>query len=414
MAYSNFCNPLDTILPTSSISLVSLTDVSTQPTSIHPSSSPDSPATNLITSILDKFHSSFSGSPEVLERCALPLNQLLEYTRTNDVCIVDPGNAVEDGLLLGPQFTLRNILEDLERTRYDGLKRNCDLDLKIHDAFRVLDTLTVEDLRVTLIHGSMGPNKDDKRTPFILAALDVPSHPAGSGKIHVTTPHYLSHSGSVSFVPGGYPDKTAVVSTTGFITEPHWDYYGVPQIIMHASGEKLWLIWPPTEHNIQIASDALLTGARSMDLSIGGALELLQGLEIRLCREQNDYFTLPPYAIHAVISVTSCSHKNKLYTEFGHFPTWDRSFSYLFTKLTTTYNRGGMNALTKEDVYFELTEGNKAFLHWEVLVSEFPAHPEVAKVRARLDELRGDMKMHLKKFAPPTMTHAAKKARIQK
>jgi hypothetical protein len=351
----------------------------------------------------------------VLEKCCSPLKQLLDYTRTNDVHVVELGNAVDDGLLLGTQFTLKNILEDLERIRFEGLKRNRESDLiEIHDSFRLVDNLTVEDLRVSLIYGGKGSKKGDKSDPFILAALNVPPHPAGSGGVCVTPPHYLKQSGSVSSVPGGYPDKTAVISSTGFITEPHWDYHGVPQIIMHCSGEKLWLTWPPTIHNIQVASDSLLTGAKSMDLTIGKALDLLQGLEIYHCTEQNEYFTLPPYTIHAVISVSTCAHKNKLYTDFAHFDTWDRNFTFLFEKLIKTYNRGGTNALTKDTVLYEMTEGRKAFYHWDALVNEFPTHAESAKGRERLEEMKHIMEGHLKTFAlPDYTTHATKKARVR-
>jgi hypothetical protein len=368
----------------------------------------------LVAGILDKFQSIFSESLEALEKCCFPLNQLLEYTRTTDVRVVDPGNAVDNELLSERQFTLKNILEDLERTRFDDLKRKRQSDLKVHDSFKLVDNLTVEDLRVSLITDGMGPNYGDKKIPFILAALNIPPHPAGSGNIPVSTPHHLKGSGSCSHVPGGYPDKTAVVSTTGFITEPHWDYHGVPQIVLHASGMKLWLVWPPTEHNIQVASDYLLLSATSIQFTIGTALELLNGLELRLCKEQNDYFTLPPYAIHAVISVTACSHKNKLYTEFGHFDTWYHSFSFLFGKLVQTYNKGGTNGLTRDCVLFELTEGSKAFYHWDALIKQFPTHPEAAGVRARLDEMKRTMQERLTDLSLPycsTTTRPTKKLR---
>jgi hypothetical protein len=352
----------------------------------------------LVTEILDKLHLTFSKSPEALEKCCLPLNQLLEYIKATDVRVVDPRNAVDDGLLSARQFTLKGILEDLERTRFDGHKRKRHSDLKIHDSFKLVDNLGVEDLRVSLITSGMGPDNGDKRIPFILAALNIPPHPEGSGKVLVTIPHYINNSGSCSHVPGGYPDQTAVVSTIGFITEPHWDYYGVPQIVSHASGWKLWFVWPPTDHNIRVASDYLLVGATSIELTIGRALVLLNDLELRFCKKQNDYFTLPPFAVHAVISASACSHKNKLYTEFGYFDLWDRNFSFLFEKLIQTYNKGGTNGLTAECVIFELTEGCKAFHHWDALVRQIPTHPESPKVRARLDEMKRVMQEHLTKF----------------
>jgi hypothetical protein len=105
------------------------------------------------------------------------------------------------------------------------------------------------------------------------------------------------------------------------MTEPHWDYFGVPQVIMHASGVKLWLVWPPTEKNIKVTSEKLLSGTSAIDFTIGMALELLNGLELYLCTDRNDYFTLAPNTIHAVISVTHCSHKNKLFMDYTHFDT---------------------------------------------------------------------------------------------
>lgn len=116
-----------------------------------------------------------------------------------------------------------------------------------------------------------------------------------------------------SFIPSGFvPFDTDVAGWTitpaGAISPPHIDDSGMPAIIHHLSGRKLWLFWPATaENKIKWERHLEVVGRRdALCDALGG---LLDGLQV-LIVEEPGWFYIPPACIHCVITLTVSIHIN--------------------------------------------------------------------------------------------------------
>jgi hypothetical protein len=144
------------------------------------------------------------------------------------------------------------------------------------------------------------PNKPD-RTP-VLSFLDV----------CVTEPglRYVVQSP----VPRGFlrfdnleDESTAgwTISAPGSVTPPHIDDCGMPSIIHHLFGKKMWLLWPATAENRSKWEEHLEAGRfDGLCHALGG---LLDGLQVCLL-DRPGWFYIPPGCIHSVITFTVSAH----------------------------------------------------------------------------------------------------------
>jgi hypothetical protein len=354
--------------------------------------SPAPPATNkpnaaeLLSDIILYFSGIFSDSPETFGKCAGPLIQLVQRDNGNAIPIARLGDAKEDGLLPGRLITMSSLYNDL-------MRNEDELSLNIQDSFRVTGNKTTGDLLTAMSSDSKGLR--GSRFPVILGAHNVPAHPRGTKDIKILPPSFLQNSGVSSPVPNGFTDNTAVLTSHGFLTEPHWDFYGIPQIVVHGGGAKLWLVWPPTPENLKKASEFLFSVEKLIDFTITRALEELNDLEIRFCTQQDEYFILPPCAIHAVITVKASGHKNKLFVDYGYFDVWDQGYSLIIESLKLEHQQVH-DCSRKDAIIEEILESRKAFLHWESLLKQKYDHPSASKTRARLNEIKEETEVHLK------------------
>lgn len=100
---------------------------------------------------------------------------------------------------------------------------------------------------------------------------------------------------------------SSTFSQPGNITPPHVDGVGFTQIMAHLEGEKIWIVWPPTQNNLrEIRNHAHVLGPER-ETRLEYWFEYLEDPEVFLIKE-GDSFLLGSCAIHACISVTTSAH----------------------------------------------------------------------------------------------------------
>jgi hypothetical protein len=343
-------------------------------------------ASSLISNSIDHFKEIFSGSSDIFEKCAGPLIRFLENGNTDSIPVVPPGNTIDDGLVSDCNITMASLFEDL-------IKNKDEDSLKIEDSFRNSGSKTAADLISAMCSHSKGIH--GSQFPVILGAHNIPPHSKGTKGIQIHLPHHLRNSGVCTPIPNGFPDNTSVLTSDGFITEPHWDYFGIPQLVLHSGGTKLWLIWQPTPENLKKGAEMFFSIEKSIDFTIYNALEQLDSLEIRICTHQNEWFILPPCAIHAVITVESSGHKNKLFVDYSYFDKWDEAYSLILKALVSAHKRE-KDASKKAKLIEEILVSQNAFDHWESLLKRKHDHPSASMTRIRLDKIREETTVKLK------------------
>jgi hypothetical protein len=372
-------------------------------------------AEQLLSEIITHFYRVFSNSPETFTKCAGPL-ELLLGSNIAMIPVICPGNAKEDGLLPDELITMKDLYNDLLMNTYEGKT------LVIEDCYRALEPdeiLTSAHLLVAMSTDSTG--LESENTPIVLGAVNVPAHPAGSEDIEIRLPKHLIDSGLISPVPNGFPDLTSVLTSPGYLTEPHVDYCGVKQFILHGGGKKLWLVWPPTSANLKAAFRYICSRSKSRDLTVAKALEELTGLEIRYCTKPGEYLSLEPFAIHAVICVTSSAHKNKLYVDYGSFDKWVEGFSLYVETLVSVHRAHGNDKPEREKVIGELMNSRKAFKHWEALLAKNNKHSsagntkvQLCKVKNALEDTLKSLGYSVKRPRPPSQKDSPEEKRPPK
>ena len=151
-------------------------------------------------------------------------------------------------------------------------------------------------------------NWDDNPRPRLLSALSIPSKPKGLGACSLSLPADMLQT-SVYPVAGkgenARPEWLSCLSPMGAITAPHKDYHGSSQVMYHISGEKLWMLWPPTPNNLLWYGkrrDRTSTTNRTVE-----AIREMEGMTVLHVKDPIG-FSLPPYGIHAVITFSASSH----------------------------------------------------------------------------------------------------------
>jgi hypothetical protein len=346
----------------------------------HRTPPPQKPVIKILSDIIEHYRLIFSKSPMTFEKCSAPLIQLIQKVENDAITITELGNAKEDGLLPGQHVTMKDLFEDLLNCRNEE-------SLKIQDPFRVTGEKGIAHLITAMSSDSKGLLGEE--TPVALGAVDIPAHAKGSKLIDHTMPYNLRDSGVCAEVTGGFMDKGSVITSPGYVSEPHWDYFGIQQQIIHAGGKKLWLVWQPTSENLRKAAEHLLCPSKSVDFTISVALEELTDLKIYFCTKQDDWFSMEPSAIHAVFTVTPSAHKSKLFVDYGTFEKWEEAYCIIIDTMISKYQKQNGNDEERKKVIQEIIDSTKAFCHWDVLLEKIPDHPLASITQSRLDKIKG-------------------------
>lgn len=177
------------------------------------------------------------------------------------------------------------------------------------------------------------------------------------------------------------------MTSAGYLTEPHLDFYGVPSLIIHVFGVKVWLVWPATDENLGAVCENLINPAQHEKLTIAVALSKLKGLKIVRCTRPGQSFVIEPFAIHAVISQTICGHHGKTFTNFSRFNDFRRSFTFYVDRAIKFCHRAGMSQIEQRRTLEMLQVYDKVLTHWRHLLEVYPSHPHASEYTAALDDL---------------------------
>jgi hypothetical protein len=353
-----------------------------------------------IFDIIEHFQGIFSKSPETVEKCCTPLWLLLKHYGDTPIPMRKPGNVKKDGILEEDHIFIADLFADMIENKD---KRTID----IQDTFRSSKPRRVRDLFAALVFDSKA---EEEETPIILGAINVPPHEKGSKGISISLPPSLRDYGFNSGVPGGFPDETSVITSPGYVTEPHRDYSGIKQHILHSKGLKVWLIWPPTRENLEAAAPFFSAEHKSIDFNVAKALDVLTGLEVCFCQKRDEWFTLESCAIHAVITVTASGHKNKLFVDYGSFDEWDFAYCLSIDSLVSTHRARGLDREERLCVIEELRQSCKAFRHWEALLKAKPKHPLAPKTKSRLAEIKRHTNSYIRNLSDSNTRSLSKRA----
>ena len=135
----------------------------------------------------------------------------------------------------------------------------------------------------------------------LYGALDIPMTKDGLKVCKYEVSDYLQDKKYLIF------DRawTTTFTTSGAITHTYMDYYGCHQYMVHLFGHKLWLLWPPTEKNLECFAK-FHTQPSTSNLTLH-CLDELEGLQLFYTTTEQA-FVLQPNVLHACMSVGTSAH----------------------------------------------------------------------------------------------------------
>jgi len=165
----------------------------------------------------------------------------------------------------------------------------------------------------------------------------------------------------------------------GAISHTHMDFYGSTQYFVHISGEKLWLMWPPTERNLAFFS-TLHKQPWKADRTLK-CIEMLEGLQLLYNDSPLTPFALKPNTLHACVSFSSSIHSG---IRVCSLPYFDLSYSLIEWGIGWIRGKNGMTRS-------ELTEEADAIQYeinmWSILVKKNRHHRHFTTIKDKLKEL---------------------------
>ena len=205
--------------------------------------------------------------------------------------------------------------------------------------------------------------KDDRPDACQLyGALNIPVSDNGLGLCSFDATPYSHDAASIV-------DDSAwltVWTSPGAISQPHMDHYGATQYFVHLFGQKLWLTWPPTPHNVVFLDSLHRQKADLNRTKI--CLENLEKLEFFLVKEPGRAFVLKPNTIHACMSISGSCHSAIRVWSLDH---WEESCRLM---------RWGIQWLTKQfekdhiasNVTFDIEKLEDEIEQWKTLERRGP------------------------------------------
>ena len=148
----------------------------------------------------------------------------------------------------------------------------------------------------------------------------------------------------------------------GAISHTHMDFYGSMQYFFHLSGDKLWLLWPPTENNLEFFS-TLHKQTAGPNRTLECILHL-EGLQLLYQNSAPSPFILKPNTLHACISFTSSIHAG---VRIWSVPCFDISLSIMEWALNWMKGNSG---LTRSELLDEADSLQSEIETWSLLVKK--------------------------------------------
>jgi hypothetical protein len=166
----------------------------------------------------------------------------------------------------------------------------------------------------------------------------------------------------------------------GAVSAPHFDYHGASQLMYHISGEKLWLMWPPTNGNMEWINkrrDGIPEGNSTVQ-----AIQELEDMKIFYTTDIQTAFILPPYCIHAVLTFTPSSHSG---TRMWSYDSFDLAMKALDMDIHWGSNPIEFG-LSNEDGINTLLEILEESKQWRKLAKKHRAHPLSGRVKIEVGQ----------------------------
>jgi hypothetical protein len=243
---------------------------------------------------------------------------------------------------------------------------------------------------VKVIASMMNPSTlCDMSTPDrrLYGALDIPCSPTGLGSCRYRAAEYEEPENFL------IPDKpwTTTLTPPGAITHTHMDYYGRNQYMIHLFGHKIWLLWPPTEKNLEIFG-LHHTQLASSDTTFR-CIQELEGLQVFYAREEQ-VFVLQPNVLHACICLGTSAHTG---TWVWMLQNAEKSLNLVKWGLDWVMKNYG-NEGTSIAIINELDTIQSEMEAWRKLVSGNTTGPDSLVAKKELDILEVTLSEVMKQF----------------
>lgn len=182
-------------------------------------------------------------------------------------------------------------------------------------------TTTTQVAPSTVITSHLGlADPPSTRARSVYNVLDIPATTKGTAQCQLQPPAALRAATTVfASVGKGAKSRYQISScllAAGSISLIHMDFHGGGQLIIHYSGVKLWLLWPPTRWNLDHWKAWQQRVTEMTDDDYVWALNTLEGLQIVWFDNTADEkrgswrpaFVMPPYTLHLVVTFSSSTH----------------------------------------------------------------------------------------------------------
>lgn len=100
---------------------------------------------------------------------------------------------------------------------------------------------------------------------------------------------------------------SSTFTQAGNITPAHIDGFGLIQRMAHLGGDKVWIVWPPTEWNVRAVRDHHQALGPNRETRVDRWLEILKDPQVFLIRKGDSFF-LGASVIHACVSLGPSAH----------------------------------------------------------------------------------------------------------
>lgn len=193
------------------------------------------------------------------------------------------------------------------------------------------------------------------------SVLECPVSKDGLGKMSLQFP--LDSKTCIAWKFNKRSEFSTAITVPGNLTGPHMDNICVRQFDVHLFGRKLWMVWPPTPHNLKWMRDNnAIPGAITPEIT-RLAVQELEGLSLEYFNGDIQSFILPPATIHACISLSLSSHTGCLYQTMEDIDACLNLFEFANGHVTGSGAYEGKSYLLdymKEEMKFWFNQRNAA------------------------------------------------------
>lgn len=145
--------------------------------------------------------------------------------------------------------------------------------------------------------------------------------------------------------------------SAGSISSIHLDFHSVGQLIVHYVGKKLWLFWPPTEHNLEKWTSRYQRAEEQTLEDYRWAIGTLEDMQYALVDTNTEdlglptrkTFLMPPYTLHLVFTFTQSAHGGAKLVRHEWFDDVKRCFEWDVESLYNPESVGSSTDISQDE-----------------------------------------------------------------